>query len=630
MARIRIAGTSGASENTIVFSPAGGHSHNGQNSSLIDSTAYSMYDFSPTFVGTEVNPDRAVRQENNRIALEDTIKRVVNNSVLAPAGIRLEQGSLNGSLIIANTITANQLAANTITAAEIFAGTITANELSSNIVLINNVIRSNNYNGTIAANGAITVSGNAGWAITSFGSAEFANTSIRGALIANSVSTPGIDLNSDGSISSTNFNVTATGNVTATNANIVGIITSGSGSIGGWTIDSNSLFAGTKTLSGSFAPSPGEMTIGSDGHISAHQFLVTSNGNLKARNGTLGPFDFTVSGMNSIGYNAQNFMQILDYGDLYIYSAPVVGNGPHGGMTHTTALVGEYMVIGRTDLNNGTAPVTTNRYLTVGDGGGYVGHIGIEIIENNVSRFRVYEDGNVTAAGFIAAGGDLTVKHGGIDGGIVIRPWTGSASFLSIATANMAGGEYMMISEGTNTFISSGAGGGTYIRGPENSVTHSVACQADSATLQGSWQIQPQPVLYGNFDYLGRNIATGGITVSLSNRHLKENIVPISGALDTINKLSPSSFNWKIRPEMVGNEYHVLTMQTYKSMGFIVEDVVDVSPELVTWRVDEKDWSYYAGYWKTDDFIALAIQGIKDLHEKILFLENEVKALKGL
>jgi hypothetical protein len=40
MARIRIASTSGASENTIVFSPAGGHSHNGRNSSLIDSTAY--------------------------------------------------------------------------------------------------------------------------------------------------------------------------------------------------------------------------------------------------------------------------------------------------------------------------------------------------------------------------------------------------------------------------------------------------------------------------------------------------------------------------------------------------------------------------------------------------------------
>jgi hypothetical protein len=204
MARVKIAGTSGASENTIVFSSAGGHSHNGRNSSLIDSTAYSMYDFSPTFVGTEVNPDRAVRQENNRIAFEDVIKRVVNNSVLAPAGIRLEPGSLNGSLIIANTITANQLAANTITASEISAGSITADLLSSNIVLINNVISSNNYNANAKT----------GWTILSNGYSEFRsgiisnwnfnNTSITSTVVdANnfthsiSLATSGVNLNTD-------------------------------------------------------------------------------------------------------------------------------------------------------------------------------------------------------------------------------------------------------------------------------------------------------------------------------------------------------------------------------------------------------------------------------------------------
>lgn len=314
MARIRIASTSGASENTIVFSPAGGHSHNGRNSSLIDSTAYSIYDFSPTFVGTEVNPDRSVRQENNRIAFEDVIKRVVNNSVLAPAGIRLEAGSLNGSLIIANTITANQLAANTITAAEIFANTITADqiaantitadELSSNIVLINNVIRSNNYNGTIAANGAITVSGNAGWAITSFGSAEFANTSIRGALIANSVSTPGIDLNSNGSISSTNFNVTATGNLTATSANIAGIITSGSGSIGGWTINSSSISAGSTSLYSNGQITNGNFSVSSGGVLSATGASIggsVTTGALTATGGSIAGWTFTGSQLSSGG-----------------------------------------------------------------------------------------------------------------------------------------------------------------------------------------------------------------------------------------------------------------------------------------------------------------------------------------
>ena len=221
MARIRIAGTSGASENTIVFSPAGGHSHNGRNSSLIDSNAYSMYDFSPTFVGTEVNPDRAVRQENNRIALEDTIKRVVNNSVLAPAGIRLEQGSLNGSLIIANTITANQIAANT----------ITADELVSNIVLINNIIRSNNYTAGTGGTGGV------GWKISNDGSAEFSNVVVRGNIFSNvgtiggwtisntSINSGNTYLYSNGQITNGNFSVSNTGVLTATGASFSGTIT---------------------------------------------------------------------------------------------------------------------------------------------------------------------------------------------------------------------------------------------------------------------------------------------------------------------------------------------------------------------------------------------------------------------
>ena len=54
---------------------------------------------------------------------------------------------------------------------------------------------------------------------------------ISGTVTATSVSTPGIDILSDGSISSTNFNVTAGGDLTAINANITGAITATSGSI---------------------------------------------------------------------------------------------------------------------------------------------------------------------------------------------------------------------------------------------------------------------------------------------------------------------------------------------------------------------------------------------------------------
>jgi hypothetical protein len=218
------------SENAISFFGAGGHKHDGVSSTLISTATYSLFDFNPGYIGSQ---SRISIQQTNQTALEEWVMNIVNTKVLAPAGLDLAPGLLSGKSIRANTITATELQANTITADEIAANAVTANELAANLVLVNNVIMSNNYNGTIAANGAITAAGNAGWAITSFGSAEFANTSIRGALLANSVSTPGIDINSDGSISSTNFNVTATGNVTAVNATITGAINASSGSFTG-------------------------------------------------------------------------------------------------------------------------------------------------------------------------------------------------------------------------------------------------------------------------------------------------------------------------------------------------------------------------------------------------------------
>jgi hypothetical protein len=161
MARIR--STAGSSENSIVFFPSGGHSHDGQNSSLIDTAAYSLYDFTPTFSQT-ANPERSNRQQNNKVAIDDLIIRVVNNMVLEPAGIRLTPGTLNGQAIIANTITANEIAANT----------ITADELVSNIVLVNNYISSNNYS-----------AGTSGWIVSNTGSAEFNNVTVRGTVVSN-------------------------------------------------------------------------------------------------------------------------------------------------------------------------------------------------------------------------------------------------------------------------------------------------------------------------------------------------------------------------------------------------------------------------------------------------------------
>ena len=279
-----------SSENTIYFYPGrGGHSHDGVNSSFIDTTKYSLFDFSWGLLG---DPDRRATQTRNYDSFKDFIVNTINSSVLQPAGLVLQPGVVNGSAhIISRSIEANSIAANTLTANEISANTITSNELTANFVLVNTIIASNNFDGTHDANTfAFSNAGTTGWAITSSGDAVFtnglfrgnlfvgsddywysngafalggntgiyrnvgegitlgSNVTILGGVTASAVSTPGIDIDSAGNLtassfalygngaivtSSGNFAVDAGGNLYAENATIYGEINATSGSISG-------------------------------------------------------------------------------------------------------------------------------------------------------------------------------------------------------------------------------------------------------------------------------------------------------------------------------------------------------------------------------------------------------------
>jgi hypothetical protein len=78
------------------------------------------------------------------------------------------------------------------------------------------------------------------------------------------------------------FKVTAAGAVTATSADITGTITAAAGAIGGWTIDSNSIFSGTKGTNGAYTAAAGSVTISSEGWISSKNFRISSTGAVNA------------------------------------------------------------------------------------------------------------------------------------------------------------------------------------------------------------------------------------------------------------------------------------------------------------------------------------------------------------
>jgi len=209
--------STGTSESSIIFYN-GGHNHDGISSARIDTAKYSFYDFTANF--SSIEAIRLVQEENSRV-FKNVIAEIVKTSVLGPSGITLGPQQVR--------------------AENISAGAVTATALAANIVLVNNVIRSNNFDGTVLANGTITTSGTVGWAVSGQGQAVFDTTFIRGSLSASEVLTPGVDIYSNGTLaggsftlygngaivtSSGNFQVDASGNLSAENAEIRGEISS--------------------------------------------------------------------------------------------------------------------------------------------------------------------------------------------------------------------------------------------------------------------------------------------------------------------------------------------------------------------------------------------------------------------
>ena len=188
--------SSGIPESSIVFF-VGGHNHDGESSTLIDTDQYSIYDWN---IGvTSGSGQRGQRQDENAASFRLLIDSIVKETTLGPSGIRLTPNSITGIHIASNSITAN--------------------ELSANIILVNNVIRSNNFDGNVAANGSITSAGTAGWAISGDGTAYFDSSDIRGAITANSVSTGGVDILSNGTLVANNYVLYGNGAIITSNGN---------------------------------------------------------------------------------------------------------------------------------------------------------------------------------------------------------------------------------------------------------------------------------------------------------------------------------------------------------------------------------------------------------------------------
>jgi hypothetical protein len=230
-------------ENGIIFFRGGGHSHDGDNSSPVDTTSYSIFDFNLGIQTNNEDTNREYSRSINQQTFNQYVKTFISSQVLEPAGIILGENSIRGlyigadeinaTHIAANTITANEIAANTITGDKIAAGTIDATKVGAEFIIVGDTISSNNY-----------VPASIGWSINSAGTADFRSATIGGWTVNTSaIFAANTVLYSNGKTNLVNPTVT-TGTYTGG--------TWSGGTLGGITVGTSQLSVGFSEFSNSF------------------------------------------------------------------------------------------------------------------------------------------------------------------------------------------------------------------------------------------------------------------------------------------------------------------------------------------------------------------------------------------
>lgn len=109
--------------------------------------------------------------------------------------------------------------------------------------------------------------------------------------------------------------------------------------------------------------------------------------------------------------------------------------------------------------------------------------------------------GTTTSTGHFTAGVGIDANTGGADGGLAIRNWTGNGAYQSLATVNMSGAEYILLSDGTDTFFGSGTSGTTHIRGPANNSTPQLTVNSSVITSSGDHDVNGVLNVSGDIRY---------------------------------------------------------------------------------------------------------------------------------
>lgn len=118
------------------------------------------------------------------------------------------------------------------------------------------------------------------------------------------------------------------------------------------------------------------------------------------------------------------------------------------------------------------------------------------------------------------------------------------------------------------------------------------------------------------------NITGTGTNTYTSDRKLKKNIQPLSGALDIISRLQPASYQYRV------GEFGSMYLSEGKHYGVIAQDLQQVLPELVLSQhytpadEHEKGFDYLSVNY--NELIPILIKAVQEQQQKIEMLEKKI------
>jgi len=641
MARTRQSITSGTTENNIYFYPAGGHSHDGQNSTLIDTTKYSVYDFNFAFVGD--NPERRNFQSNSYNSMQQLIKDTVTNLVLEPAGIVLQPNTLNAAAIISRTITADLIAANT----------ITANELAANIILVNNTIKSNTYDSGV------------GWAIYSNGFADFENVRVVGNVTANTGSIGGWFLSSD-------YIYSFPGNVT---------------------LYSNGYF-----VIGSDPLNRAEITPDGDFTVTGYNSTDSSYGSSRF----FGPWFKVVKGSN-VNANASNAVQSqLTYDSLMIASknsgsifTTFTGmfNDSNGQVFSIVKDNNTEVYISNTSITASNAAVSFKSlgvtqsvsadsfstpqgfFATKGSNSySYIGYPTGSTLptiyltnSNSAINFQAYANGYVQCLDILATNltlfGDLSVFNNAYISGsnTTINAKVIASKAAAISTLNANIGFYDSNQNATTILIDAKTYGNTillpknniwmYYPGPHTYPNTAVVDYDDfhawTSAIENNWYQNPANPYsrwgvcreewrgYLETRFNGDTVTSRSFVLA-SDRRVKDNIQPMNSVIDPlniVNDIEPKIYDYTYYKTRKLDENGQATDEFYpipKKFGFIAQDLIEALgdyKDLVTDEIEVPNYDFPIYATEDRGILAILWGAVRSLSDKVIDLENRLEGV---